>query len=128
MVRTFKISKNFYNSLNFKSNNYEDAITIFNSLEYPDISKINKAHYDIYFNKRDYEFSNEWFTFSINNTNLNYSYIHYKGELSLHYIHTGDMEYIEDNNNIISLKEYKDKIIYFFYLTTAIHCHIFQFI
>ena len=112
-IKSLKSEKIYIVVSNFKSNNYEDAITIFNSLEYPDISKINKARYDIYFSEENYGFSNKYFTFSINNTNLNYSYIHYIGGLSLRFIHTDDMEYIRNNNNIISLKEYKNKIIYF---------------
>ena len=115
-IENFKDEKIYIVVSNFKSNNYEDAITIFNSLEYSDISKINKVHYDIYFNKQDYQFSYEWVTFSINNTNLNYSYLHHEG-MEIRFIHTEDMKYIKENNNIISLKEYKDKVIYLFFFS-----------
>jgi len=115
-IENLKAKKIYIVVSNFKSNNYEDAITIFNSLDYSDISKINKVHYDIYFNKRDYGFSYEWITFSINNTNLNYSYLHHEG-MEIRFIHTDDMEYIKEKNNIISLKENKNKVIYFFFFS-----------
>jgi len=117
-IEPLKSEKIFIVVSNFKSNNYEDAITIFNSLEYPEISIINKAHYDIYFNVTNIIYANEWFTFRINNTNLNYSYIRYTAVALRCYIHTED-ELFRNNNNIISLKEYKDKIIYFIFLSNG---------
>jgi len=98
---------------NYKSN-YEDAITIFNDLEYYDISKINKIHYDIYYNNKINAYTYDWVTFSINNTNLNYSYLHHEG-WGIRYIQTDDGISVKESNNIISLKENKNKIIYLFF-------------
>ena len=98
---------------NFKSNNYEDAITIFNDLEYYDISKINKIHYDIYYDSDDNSYAFRWMTFRINNSNLNYSYLYHEG-WEIRYIKTED-EDIYGNKDIISLKDYENKIIYLFF-------------
>ena len=42
---------------NFRSDNYEDTITVFNCLDYTDITTLNNLHFDIYFNLRPYEYS-----------------------------------------------------------------------
>ena len=98
---------------NFRSNNYEDSITIFNDLEYYDISKINKVHYDIYYDGDDNSYTYRWMTFRINNTNLNYSYLHHEG-WPIRYIKTLE-ESVNGNKDIISLKDYENKIIYLFF-------------
>ena len=35
--------------------------------------------------------------------------------MGLRYVHTEDMEYLKDKNNIVSLKEHKNKRIYLFF-------------
>ena len=100
---------------NFKSSSYKDTITVYNNMEYYDISNIEQFKYNIYNNKEDDSICYNFIGFSINNTNLNYSYFHYqdKSNSSKYYFINDENEYINEEDNYISLKESKNKMIYF---------------
>ena len=111
-VKTGKIYILIYS---YNTNTYEDTITVYNNLEYYDITKfgIYKYHYEYHLND-----DQKFISFSINNNNLNYSYFHYQTILPTsypkisHLFVTEDNILIETNNNYTSFKDYKNKIIY----------------
>ena len=92
-------------------NDIEDTIIVFNNMEYYDLSKIEELKFIFY--SKMIDFSSPSLTFSINNTNLKYSYFHFLQESINHFIFTEStgIQNLEENE-YISLNKYKNKMIY----------------
>ena len=111
----------------FQNDIYEDTMTVFNNMEYFDISKIGQFRFDYYsILELCYQ---EYITLSIYNINLDYSYLHFEYIGSIIYFITEEGEKIipDVEYNYLSLKEYKNKRYIFWLFLENVILNINQF-
>ena len=97
---------------NFVNNIFEDTITIFNNMEYYDISKFEQFRYNVVFSS----YSKHYLTFRIENINLKYSFFHFDAisynSIYFKAVSGQKVQIYGKNSKYIYLKENQNDVIY----------------